>query len=280
MQHPFAALKADYTACLIRMHITRTAAVDAAARKLIRLIDAGRYKAGCDVTGVPQIIAAASFEREASSNFALNPAQGAPLHRRSSIIPHNGPFTTWTEAQIAAYRIDELDKVGAANWSWELACYYEERFNGFGYRAHGVHSAYLFAGTSIYDDASVVGKFVGDGEFRYGVKDTQLGVIPMMKRIVELRPDLALPTPFPTATDAPAAPPAPAPVPEGHHDAAALQRALNELGTEPELAVDNSFGRATRHAVMAFQRVAGLKDDGISGQATWAAIEARLRATS
>jgi peptidoglycan hydrolase-like protein with peptidoglycan-binding domain len=47
---------------------------------------------------------------------------------------------------------------------------------------------------------------------------------------------------------------APAPVPEVHHDAAAL----NALGADPQLVVDDSFGRATRHAVMAFQRAAGL----------------------
>lgn len=195
---PFAALRAEYSALLARMRITRAPAVENAAQKLIRFIDAGRYKAGCDATGVPQIVAAASFEREASSNFSLNPAQGAPLHQRSTIIPHNGPFATWTEAQIAAYQIDDLDKVGAANWSWEIACYYEERFNGFGPRNHGRHTGYLWAGSNIYTG----GKYVSDGVWDPGAIDQQLGVIPMMKRIVELRPDLALPIPFPTATAA------------------------------------------------------------------------------
>lgn len=277
MQHPFAALAPEYTSLLSRMQITRVAAVHAAAVKLIAFIDAGRYEAGCEATGVPQIVAAASFEREASSNFNLNPAQGAPLHERSRIIPHNGPFRDWTTAQIAAYRIDGLDKVGAANWSWAVACYEEESFNGWGYRAYGVHSPYLFAGTNLYTK----GKFVADGKFEW-IEDTQLGVIPMMVAIVQLRPDLDLPIPFPQAPDTttPAEPLPPQPAPEGLHAAAALQRALNALGADPPLVVDNNYGRLTRRAVMAFQKAAGIAVDGLAGPRTWAAINTRLGSKS
>jgi lysozyme family protein len=271
--HPFEALRPEYTALLARMRITRGAAVDSVAHKLIRLIDAGHYDIGCKVTGVPVIIAAASFEREAASNFNLNPAQGAPLHQRSTIIPHNGPFVTWTQAQIAAYAIDGMDKVGAANWSWPLACYYMERFNGFGPRNHGRHTGYLWSGSNIYTG----GKYIADGVWSASTADQQLGVIPIMKRIVEMRPDLELPHPFPSATDAPTSPPTPAPVPEGHRDAAALQAALNTLGADPQLVVDDNFGRMTRHAVVAFQDANGLVPDGIAGPATWAAIDAKLK---
>src|SRR5580704_7955185 len=109
MQYPYAALQSDYAASLARMQITRLAAVNATAARLVGFIDAGRYDVGCKATGVSVAWAAASFEREASSNFGLNPAQGWPLGSRSRDVPYNGPFTgpnAWTNAQEDAYEID------------------------------------------------------------------------------------------------------------------------------------------------------------------------------
>jgi lysozyme family protein len=271
--HPFDALKAEYTTLLSQMKITRLGEVDATARRLLGYVDAGHYDAGCKATGVPIIVAAASFEREASSNFHLNPAQGWPLTSRSKLIPHNGPFADWTSAQIAAYQIDGLDKIGAMNWQWEIACYEEETFNGFGYRARGVHTPYLWAGTSIYHE----GKFDGDGHYNATMVDTQLGVIPMMLRMVQLRPALALPFPFPAAGP-PAVIAPPAPPPPGLHDAASLQTLLNKLGANPQLIVDGNYGRNTKNAVSVFQAKAGIGVDGLAGPQTWAAINARLAA--
>ena len=220
---------------------------------------------------MPIIIAAASFEREASSNFTLNPAQGWPLTSRSRDVPYNGPFADWTTAQIAAYKIDGLDKVGAANWTWETGCYEEEGFNGWGYRAHGIPSPYLFGGTNIQRP----GKYTSDGHYEV-VMDTQLGVIPIMLRMVQIRPQLALPVPFPSASAVPIIPAAIVPPPEGIHSAATLQTLLNKLGTTPALVVDGNFGRNTRRAVQAFQTANGLTADGLAGPLTWAAIETKL----
>lgn len=281
MKQPFEALRPEYESLLASMVITRAREVDEVARRLIGFIDAGRYRAGCSITQVPQAFAAASFEREADSNFRLNPAQGAPLGERSRIIPHNGPFADWTTAQIAAYRIDLLDAVGAANWTWPRACYEGETFNGFGYRAHGVHTPYLWAGTNVYR----IGKFVGDNHFAWEV-DAQLGIIPLMKRIVTLRPDLDLAAVAVIAGPSPVIKP-PEPLPEGLHDARALQRALNELPEaafaagyhcELPLVEDDSYGRATRRAVEAFQAAHKLKVDGLAGAATWSVINEALAA--
>lgn len=286
MQYPYQALEPDYDKLLPQMRITLAAEIEftVVQRKhpipsLIDLIDAGRYDAGCKITGVPIAWAAASFEREASSNFNLNPAQGWPLHSRSQWVPHNGPFSDWTTAQIAAYDIDGLDKVGAANWSWARGCYEGEAFNGWGYRAHSVHSPYLFAGSSLYTR----GKYVADGVWDPNHIDTQLGIIPMMLRIVQLRPQLVLADAFPAYDVAtPSIVPAPAPVPEGHHDAVALHAALNKLLEldPPFPANDDNSDRFTRAAVIAFQQKAGFTGndvDGLAGPKTWKAIDAALK---
>ena len=271
MIYPYQALAPDYTSCLTRMQFTRAEAINEAATRLVGFIDAGRYQDGCKATGVPQPWAAASFEREASSNFNLNPAQGWPLHSQSKWIPHNGPFADWSTAEIAAYEIDGLDKVGTPNWTWTRACYEGEIFNGMGYRAHGVHSPYLWSGSNVY--APPYGKFTGDGHFQW-VQDTQLGIIPMMVRIIQLRPGLALADSLPMNVPAPIQ--APALVPEGHHDAADLQAALNKLGADPQITVDGNYGRRTRAAVIQFQGRVALPQDGIAGPQTWAAIMQRL----
>ncbi len=217
---------------------------------------------------MPQIWMATSFEREASSNFADSPAQGDPWSHVSVHVPRGrGPFASWAAAAIDAYHIDGLDKVGAANWTWARACYEGEVFNGFGYRAHGIHSPYLWAGTNNY----VSGKYVADGVWSAGAVDQQLGIVPVMVRMVALRPALALP-----GTDA--LPPPQLPPPDttqhGEHDTAWLQHALNTLKVEgTPLVEDGNFGRRTRFAVIAYQTANGLTPDGIAGPLTTAQLE-------
>lgn len=265
----FQALAPEYTALLARMVITRTAAVEATAKRLLSFVDQGHYASVSAQTGVPQIWMATSFEREASSNFNLSAAQGDPWNRRSVHVPAGrGPFGSWAEAAIDAYRIDGLDKVGAANWTWPRAIYEGEVFNGMGYRAHGIHSPYLWAGTNNYS----AGKYVADGVWSSGAVDQQLGIVPTMVRMVALRPALALPGPIPPATGGPEIPPQNPP--QGEHDTVWLQHALNVLKVDgTPLLEDGSYGRRTRFAVVAFQKVHGLDPDGIAGPLTAAAIE-------
>ena len=274
MQHPFTILKPEYTGLLAAMVVRPECEkeVDRTATKLLAF--KSRYLEVSNADGVPVVFIAASFEREASSNFGRNPAQGWPLTSVSRDVPHNGPFRTWYDAAIAAYHLNGLDRVGKGNWTWELICFYGELFNGFGYRDfHRMHSPYLWGGTNI----QTKGKYTEDGKFDPNVMDSQLGIIPIARRMVELDRSLALP----------AVPYVPAPPiqtniatsPDHQEvDVKWVQTALNDLGYHPPLDVDDSYGRDTVRAVEHFQRNYRIDIDGIAGDETIKALKAALEA--
>lgn len=270
MKHPFEVLKPEYSQLLSAMVIRPECrgAVDHLAVKLIGL--KSRYEPVTAANGVPVVFIAPSFQREASSDFTKNPAQGWPLTSISRIIPHNGPFRTWLAAAIAAYHLNGLDQIGAGNWTWELICFYGELFNGFGYRDfHHMHSPYLWGGTNI----QMRGKYVEDGKFDPGHMDEQLGMIPVARRMAEIDPSLALS----------ASAVIPPPIHSGIADADSgadtmfVQDAMNRLGWQPPLRVDGSYGNKTKMAVQHFQRSFDLKVD-FAGPETISALRAAIAA--
>lgn len=269
MQHPFSLLKPEYTGLLSAMVVREECRhlVDQVAVKLVGYKT--RYQPVTDAIGVPILFIGPSFEREGSSNFNLNPAQGWPLHSTSKIIPHNGPFPNWFSAAIAAYKIDGLDKVGASNWTWEMICYYGEKLNGFGPRdVHHMHTSYLWGGTNI----QTRGKYVRDGVFDPNEMDEQLGMMPVARRMLELDPSLALPAvPY-----VPTPPIASGVAPEPDCDTKWVQTSINTLGYMPPLDVDGSYGRDTSRAVQQFQRSYGIEVDGLVGAKTVAALRTAL----
>lgn len=272
MKHPFSILGPEYTQLLAAMKPRPDQAkrIDDLAVKLLGYRP--RYEAVTAVNGVPVVFIATSFHREASSDFSKNPAQGWPLNSISRIIPRNGPFKSWHDAALAAYRLNGLDKVGAANWTWELFCFYGEMFNGFGYRDyHAMHTPYLWGGTNI----QTRGKYVADGKFDPDHFDEQLGIVPVARRMVEIDPSLALGG----AAAAQIPPPAQSGIvaPDTGVDVEWLQETLNRLGWQPELKVDGSYGKKTSDAVQHFQRSWGLKVD-FAGPETIAALKAAREA--
>lgn len=272
MEHPFTKLKPEYTHLLAAMKVRPECVhlVDEVAVKLLGF--KSRYDAVSQKDGVPVIFIAASFEREASSNFTKNPAQGWPLHSASHWVPHNGPFPDWTSAALAAYHLNGLDRVGAENWTWELLCFYGELFNGMGYRdGHRMHSPYLWGGTNI----QTPGKYVADHDFDPNEMDTQLGIIPVMRRMVDLNPDLEIST-VPYVPAPPISSGLAAVTPE--FDTKWVQASLNTLGFWPQLQVDGNYGGQTAHMVEQFQRSYGLDADGLVGEQTTAALQKAVAA--
>jgi lysozyme family protein len=264
MQHPYPLLAPEYASLLAAMRVDPGRAHQLTARAEEILALAQQHRSEWDAveaaTGVPRLWGIASFERESSSDYARSPAQGDRWDRTSTDIPRGrGPFKSWGDACVDAYRIDHLDQV--RQWTWTRACYEGELYNGFGPRNHGRRTGYLWAWTNIYDG----GKYVGDNDWNPDAEDGQCGMVPMMAALLMLDASLRLDDEFPPLTQVPE--------PLAAGTTTALQKALNRAGASPPIAVDGSYGRETRRAVVAFQTAHGLEVDGIAGPETWGAID-------
>jgi lysozyme family protein len=287
MQHPYAMLASEYAALLAAMRVDPARENDLARRAaaVLRLANQHRdeWAEVTAKTGVPRLWGIASFERESSSDYSCSPAQGDRWDRVSIHVPRGlGPYPDWGDSCVAAYGIDKLDEVGASNWIWTRACYEGELYNGFGPRANGRHTGYLWSWTNIY----TAGKYVEDGKWNPDVRDLQCGMVPMMAALLRLDASLALPVPSlqslaseggPQVSPPEVPPPANVPAAVGGEPAGGdvtewLQTALNKLGADPPLVVDGSYGRHTRRAVAAFQTAHELIPDGLAGPLTLAAL--------
>src|ERR1043166_2890142 len=113
-------------------------------------------------------------------------AQGDPLARRSWHDPAGrGPFLgadAWERGCLDAL-IDCAPH--AAKWhDWTAggtAKIFEE-YNGLGYAAMGVPSAYVWSGSDQY----VSGKYIADHVYRAGVKDVQEGCMPILSSMMAI----------------------------------------------------------------------------------------------
>lgn len=262
MSYAFSTLTDEYTALFTSMVVTQPSETARAAHKLLGYKE--RYESVWRTTNVPIVLLAALHNRESDADFRTYLGNGEPLNRVTRLVPKGrGPFVgphAWEAGANDALHIDRLDQV--ANWSWEKALYYGELWNGFGPRNHGIHTGYLWSGTTHYTR----GKYVADGVWNGAHVDTQLGIVPVMREMVALDPGLNLP--MESGGEARTMLPLPL--------ASQIQHMLNLAGFGP-LAEDGSIGFRTRTAIRAFQSAHSLVPDGIVGPKTTMAL---VQATS
>lgn len=264
-----AALAPVYAADWARMQVLpkRLAVVDAAARDIAGFRH--RYEPVAGATRVPWFVIGLFHMRESSLDFDTHLHNGDPLTARTKHVPAGRPAGwppfSWEASAIDALQYDGLDEVGA--WPLEVIAYKSEGYNGFGALYRGRKSGYLWAGSNIYDG----GKFVEDRKWDPNFRDPQLGVMTVLRRMIELGlAEVSGPSVIVSAAIARSR------TPED------LQRALNRvLAGTPEfvpLFVDGSIGRHTRAATRLFQVRAGLAADGVAGPLTWEALETAIAA--
>lgn len=243
-----------------------------------------RYMEVQNRVGVPALWLMVINERESSSDFGTYLGNGQSLRYVTTLVPAGrGPWRSWEDGAIDAITYDHVGRPGPEGWTWAWFLFKCEGWNGFGPRLHGRHSGYLWSGTQVYDtDPDGGGKYVEDGVWDANYHDTQLGVYPLARALLQLDPSLALigPAPFNTSWGH---------KPSESSDAVArlqpqsekltgicwLQDSLNKIQGSG-LKIDGSYGRHTRAAVRQFQATHSLSVDGQAGDLTCSAIDAEL----
>lgn len=182
------ALKAEYEALYATATVRpeRVAEVDAVVQRIAAPLAWSHYKDVERSTGVPAHVVGIIHIREASGNFTSHLHNGDPLTARTRHVPAGRPIDgdppfTWAESAIDALTMpgQALDKWD--DWSIGGMCFVLERYNGFGYRNHGVNSPYLWGYTSKYSK----GMYVADGVWDPNAVNKSPGGMAMLKRLVE-----------------------------------------------------------------------------------------------
>lgn len=150
------------------------------------LANKARYKKIEQATGVPWHFVALAHYRESTLNFTKNLCNGQPLNMRTTIVPKGrGPYKDFEEsAYDALVRI----KGYSAKLDWSLGPYAHriEGYNGYGYHGKGIPSPYLVGGSN----KQKPGKYIADHVFDPDHWDTQLGVLTLLKALMEADPSI------------------------------------------------------------------------------------------
>lgn len=273
-KYTFGALAPEYARRWSAMQIKpgKVRSLDAVARKIIS--GKAEYQRVEADTGVPWAVVGALHNREASCDFRGVLHNGEKIlntGRKTRLVPKGrGPFKTWHEASLDAIAIKGWDK--STVWSIEFFLFASEVFNGMGYRAHGVPSAYLWS----FSDQYVKGKYVADHVWDADVVDQQMGVAPLMKRLFELDQSADFTKAGASVPQQSEAPEEPVTIDPSdglsEPEVRALQQRLRDLGYSEVGRVDGKWGPRTVAGVSAFQATAKLPVTGELDTATAAAL--------
>jgi lysozyme family protein len=191
----------------MHLHAARLGAFTATAKRLSAPDAKPRYEGVTErlmVMGkqpVPWWFIAIVSEREYGGppRWDRQLGQGDPLHQvshnepagRGPFLDHPGDTTpgndAWTRCCLDAL-IDCAPH--AANWTdWSIGGVLTlfEEYNGLGYAARGVPSAYVWSGTDQY----VSGKYVADHVYRNDVVDVQEGCAPILACMMVIDPSIS-----------------------------------------------------------------------------------------
>ena len=218
-----------------------------------------RYIVVSKLTGVPWFVVGCLHYMEGSCNFGTHLHNGDSLKARTIQVPAgrpkagNPPFT-WEESAVDALGYDHL--AGEIDWSIPHILYLCEAYNGFGYRSHGVPSAYVWAGTSV----AKPGRYIADKVWSATSMSTRCAVASMLKTLIsmgEINPPIdsnSVPAPLPAWVN----------LKNGSKGAVVkeLQTELNEH-FEAKLTADGDFGSYTEKAVQSAEKILKIPADGI-----------------
>lgn len=134
--------------------------------------------------GLKWWLIAVIHEMECSLDFTKYLGNGQSIHIKTTIVPKGrGPFETWEEGAIDAIDLKHLNDV--TDWSMGSVLYILEGYNGYGYNYlkepnKPINSPYLWSSTNHYTS----GKYVKDGIYNANTVSTQIGVAPLLQKLI------------------------------------------------------------------------------------------------
>ena len=175
----------DYEKDFWLAKINNVPAVD----KAVEQIMAGKEKFDvvAQQTSTPWYIIAVIW-REESADFNTHLVNGDPLTSRTTNVPVGRPLIwpppnnqdRWVYSAIDAIKFSQLNNTNTLSLGNLLQRV--ERFNGTGYRVHGLFSPYLWSSTDLYTK----GNYVAAGRFDPNATSELIGVVALLRRMHEL----------------------------------------------------------------------------------------------
>lgn len=193
-----ADLRGEYAAMYAAAQIRpeRLASVDALVSTLASHRD--RYEGLSRDTGVPWYVIAILHAMEgggSSGRFTGHLHNGDTLAHRTTSYPPNRPVAPPAAGEGQPYTWEESGRDalsrwrGVTDWSLPATLWRLEGYNGFGTRARGIPTPYLWS----YTDQYAKGKYVADGVWDANAVSRQVGAAAILKRM-EQRGIIAIPT--------------------------------------------------------------------------------------
>lgn len=186
----FEALKDEYARLYATMEVRpeRRIAIDKAARQIVA--SRNTYEIIEQKTGVPWYLVGVIHHLECGGQWDKHLHNGDPLDARTVQVPKNrpkgNPPFSWEDSACDALECDGLDKV--EEWSLPRMAFELEKYNGFGSRAKGINTPYLWSFTNHYSR----GKYTADGVWSATAVSAQAGAMAVLRRIDELCTDVDL----------------------------------------------------------------------------------------
>ena len=164
-----------------RVSPARQEVVAHSVRKM--LANRARYERITRSMTMPWYFVAIIHGLEADFRFDAHLHNGDPLTGRTVHVPAGRPAQgkppfSWEESAIDAIALNRYDKWN--DWSVAGMLVAWERYNGLGYRPHGIHSPYVWACTDLY----AKGRYVADGKFDANAESRQCGAVAMLKGLI------------------------------------------------------------------------------------------------
>jgi len=143
-----------------------------------------RYRAVAAMTDIPWWFIGLLHSLESSCSFTTHLHNGDPLTARTVHIPKGrppiwDPPNDWESSAVDSLKYQGF--VDLKDWSLAAVLYRLEVYNGFGYRAHGIFSPYLWSYSQHYKK----GKYVWDGKWDPNAVSRQCGAAVLLRHMVD-----------------------------------------------------------------------------------------------